>query len=395
MRSLVLQTLAITRINLTSLPQRLWMSLSTVVAVALVVGVLLAFLAMGNGFKQTLAGSGSDSIALFLRGGSTAELSSTVSSTQLRLIEELPGVARDSQGRPLVSGEFYVVVDGKRRSTGQDSNLPLRGMDPKGLAVREGIRIAEGRMFRPGSNELVVGRGVLAEFSGFEIGSELTFGTTRWQVVGVFEAEGSVFESELWADLPVVQSLFNRNNVLQSVRAKLVSPEALAGLKAGNDADPRLKLAVTSERAYFAEQAEGTTNLIATLGWPLAITMAIGALAGALNTMYASVASRTSEIATLRTIGFGGLPTFFGTLIEAIVLAIIGGLLGAVLTYLIFDGFTAASLGGGFTQVVFAFQLSPNAILQGVVMAALIGLIGGFFPAIRAARLPLRAALGD
>jgi putative ABC transport system permease protein len=217
--------------------------------------------------------------------------------------------------------------------------------------------------------------------------------TTRWTVVGVFESGGSVFESEIWGDLPVIQSLFNRNNVFQTARARLTSPQALDALKAYVDNDPRLKLDTKSEVEYFADQASQTSDLIQKLGWPLAIAMAFGALAGALNTMYSSVSARAAEIATLRAIGFGGFPAFVGTLTESLVLAAIGGAIGALATFFIFDGLTASTLGGSFTQVVFSFKLSPALVGQGVVLALIVGLIGGLFPALRAARLPIVAGL--
>jgi putative ABC transport system permease protein len=393
MRSLLLQIAAVTVINLKSLPQRLWLSLSTVVAVALVVVVLLSFLAMANGFQRTLAGSGAHDIAMVLRGGSQAEINSTVSRDQLRLIEDGPGIARGQDGRPRVSPELYLVVDGVKRASQTKANLPLRGIGEQGAALRKQIALAEGRMFNRGANEIVVGRGIVREFEGFELGRAVAFGTSRWTVVGVFDAGGSVFESELWADLPVVQSLFNRPNFFQTVRAQLVSPASLAELKSYVDNDPRLKLDVKSEAEYFAEQASQTSDLIQKLGWPLAIAMAFGALAGALNTMYSSVAARAVEIATLRAIGFGGFPAFVGTLIESLVLATLGGAVGAIATYLIFDGFTASTLGGNFTQVVFSFKLSPALVGQGVLLALIVGLIGGLFPALRAARMPIVAGL--
>jgi len=392
MRSLLLQVIAVTTINLKSIAQRLWLSLSTVVAVALVVIVLLAFLAMANGFQRTLAGSGSEDIAIFLRGGSQAEINSTVARDQVRLIEDAPGIARGGDGKPLISPELYVVVDGVKRSSQTKANLPLRGIGEQGVALRKGITISEGRMFNRGANEIVVGKGLLKEFEGFEPGKTVAFATSRWTVVGTFEAEGSVFESEIWADLPVVQSLFNRPNFVQTVRVRLENP-SLAALKSYNDNDPRLKLDVKTEAAYFADQAGQTTDLIQNLGWPLAIAMALGALAGALNTMYSSVAARAVEIATLRAIGFGGFPAFVGTLVESLVLASIGGLIGAAATWAIFDGLTASTLGGNFTQVVFAFQLTPALIWQGVLLALAVGLIGGLFPAIRAARMPIVAGL--
>ena len=391
----LLQVAAVTLINLKSIPQRFWLSLSTVVAVALVVVVLLSFLAMANGFQHTLASSGAADVAIVLRGGSEAELNSTVSRDQVRLIEEGPGIARSPAGKPLVSAELYVVVDGVKRSSQTKANLPLRGIGLEGAAVRKGIRIVEGRMFNPGANEVVVGKALLREFQGFEIGQTAQFATTHWTVVGTFEADGSVFESEIWADLPVVQSLFKRQNYFQTVRARLQSPAALDTLKRYVDEDPRLKLDVKSEAAYFADQAAQTSDLIQKLGWPLAIVMALGALAGALNTMYSSVSARAVEIATLRAIGFGGLPAFIGTLAESLVLAVLGGVIGAAATYLIFDGFSAATLGASFTQVVFSFKLSPFLIAQGVILALAVGLVGGLFPAIRAARMPIVAGLSS
>ena len=393
MRSLMLQVAAVTAVNLKSIPQRFWLSLSTVVAVALVVMVLLSFLAMSNGFQRTLRGAGADDIAVILRGGSQAELNSVVLRDQVRLIEDGPGIAKGADGKPLVSAELYLTVDGIKRSTGTKANLPLRGIGQEGAAIRKGITIVAGRMFAPGSNEVVVGKGLLSEFQGFDLGSNPMFGTSRWTVVGVFEAEGSVFELEIWADLPVVQSLFKRTNAFQTVRVRLASAAALDTLKRYSDDDPRLKLDVKSEAAYFAEQAQNTTMLIEKLGWPLAIAMALGALAGALNTMYSSVAARAVEIATLRAIGFGGFPAFVGTLAESLILAAIGGVIGAAATFLMFDGFTTSTLGASFTQVVFSFKLSPSLIGEGVLLALSVGLIGGLFPAIRAARMPIVAGL--
>jgi putative ABC transport system permease protein len=286
MRSLWLQVAAVTAINLKSIAQRRWLSLSTVIAIALVVIVLLAFLAMANGFQRTIAGSGADDIAIVLRAGSQAEINSTVSRDQVRLIEDGPGIARGSDGKPLISPELYLVVDGIKRSTKTKANLPLRGIGEQGSTLRKDITITAGRMFNRGSNEVVVGKALQRQFEGFDLGSTVAFGATRWTVVGVFDAGGSVFESEIWADLNVVQSLFNRNNVVQTVRARLIGPAALNELKSYSDNDPRLKLDVKSEAAYFAEQASQTSDLIQKLGWPLAIAMALGAVAGALNTMY-------------------------------------------------------------------------------------------------------------
>jgi putative ABC transport system permease protein len=389
MRALLLQIAAVTRINIKSIPQRFWLSFSTVVAITLVVVVLLSFLAMANGFQRTLRSAGADDIAIVLRGGSQSEINSVITREQVRLIEDGPGVARGADGKPSVSAELYIVVDGIKRSSQTKANLPLRGIGEEGAAIRKDITLVAGRMFNPGANEIVVGESLLSQFQGFDLGERVKFLTSQWTVVGVFAADGSVFESEIWGDLPVVQSLFNRNNVFQTVRARIASPADLAELKRYADADPRLKLDVKSEQEYFAEQSSQTSDLIQKLGWPLAIAMALGALAGALNTMYSSVAARSVEIATLRAIGFGGFPAFVGTLAESLLLAGIGGALGAAATYLVFDGFTASTLGTGFTQVVFSFKLTPILIAQGLALALFVGLIGGLLPAIRAARMPI------
>src|SRR5215510_31695 len=386
MRSFLLQIGAATTINLKSISQRLWLSISTVVAVALVVMVLLAFLAMAHGFARTIAGSGAPDVAIILRGGSQAEVNSVITRDQVRLIEEGPGIAKTADGKPLASAELYVIVDGVKRSSQTKANLPLRGVGQEGANVRRGIAVTAGRMFSPGSNEIVVGKALIRAFQGFDLGQSVKFGSSQWTVVGLFEAEG-------WADLPVVQSLFNRNNVFQTVRVRLDGPSALAPLKSYVENDSRLKLDVKTEAEYFAEQASQTSDLIHKLGWPLAIAMAFGALAGALNTMYSSVAARAVEIATLRAIGFGGFPAFVGTLVESLVLAAIGGAIGAIATYLVFDGFSASTLGGNFTQVVFDFKLSPALVVQGVLLALIVGLIGGLFPALRAARMPIVAGL--
>ena len=393
MRSIVLQMLAVTAINLKSLPRRLWLSLATVIAVGLVVTVLLAFLAMANGFRRTIADSGAEDVAVVLRSGSLSEINSVVLRDQARLIEDGPGIARGADGKPQTSAELYLTVDGIKRSTRTKASLPLRGLGPQGPALRRGVVMTAGRMFSPGSNEIIVGKALGKEFEGFELGQTVTFNSTRWTVVGVFAADGSVFESEIWADLPVVQSLFRRGASVQTVRVRLTSPAAIEALRAYSDNDPRLKLDVMSEAAYFAQQASNTSDLIQKLGWPLAIAMAFGSLAGALNTMYSSVAARATEIATLRAIGFGGFSTFVGTLVESLMLAAIGGVIGAAATYLVFDGFTASTMGASFSQVVFNFQLTPRLIGQGLLLALVVGLFGGLFPALRAARMPIVAGL--
>jgi putative ABC transport system permease protein len=385
------QIRAVVAMNVLSLPSRWSLSLATVFAVTVVVAVLLSFLAMANGFQRTVAGSGADDVAVVLRDGAEAEINSVLTREQVNLLREAPGIASGPDG-PLVSAELYVIVDGIKRSSGTRANLPLRGIEGAGLSLRPGVELLDGRMFRPGTNELIVGAGVLREFDGFELGQEMRFGRSTWRVVGVFSIPGTVFDSELWADARVVQSLFQRGSSFQTLRARLAGPEQFTAFADHVRNEPRLQLDVKRETDYFASQASGTTDLIMYLGWPLGIAMAFGALAGALNTMYTSVATREREIATLRAIGFSGTAAFVGTLVESLLLALIGGLLGAALAYLFFDGLSAATLGGSFTQVVFSFELSAGLLWQGALLALLIGLLGGVFPAWRAARVTVDAA---
>jgi putative ABC transport system permease protein len=386
MASLLNQIGAVTALNVRSIPQRGWMSVASVVAVALTIAVLLFFLALSNGLSQTVKGSGADDVAIIIREGSNAELNSVVTRDQLSILTTGPGVAQ-RQGRPSASGELLVIVDGVKRSTSTNANMPFRGIGAEGLALRRGVRITEGRMFNPGTNEIVVGAGLLREFSGFEFGKSIRLRGTTWQIVGVFEAPGTVFESELWADIAVTQSLFNRPNVYQTMRIQLSSPDAVKAFQDWAKADARLNgLEVLSERAYYARQASQSSAGFMFIGLVLGIMMAIGALAGALNTMYSSVAARSAEIATLRIIGFSGWAAFFGTMVEALMLSAAGGALGILLAFVAFNGRTTSTLGAGFTQLVFQFQLSGGIVFAAIVMAIVIGLVGGFFPGIRAAR---------
>ncbi len=384
--SLLNQTGSVIAMNVRSIPQRLWMSLATVGSIALVVAVLLGFLSLANGFNQTLKGSGAPDVAIALRDGSAAELNSVISREQIDLLAQGPGVRAGPDGRPLISAELVLIVDGIKKSTGTKANMPLRGIGPNGLLVRPQAKISQGRMFTPGSNEIVVGAGLLREFSGFELGKTLRFGAQTWKVVGVFEAPGTVFESELWADAPVIQSLFKRGSTFQTARVGLTSPAAMAGFVKYVKDEQRLQLKAQSEQTYFADQAERSGLLIKYFGWPLGIIMAIGALAGALNTMYASVSSRAAEIATLRVIGFSGFSAFVGTMVEALVLSALGALVGVTICALGFNGLSASTLGAGFTQVAFRLQIGPDIITQAVTLALIIGLIGGIFPGLRASR---------
>ncbi|MFK8017111.1 MAG: ABC transporter permease [Gammaproteobacteria bacterium] len=377
--------------NLLSLPRRLWMSLAAVFAVSVVVAVLLSFLAMSNGFEETLKGTGSEAIAIVTRTGSQSELNSSMSRDTVNLLITSPGVASNENGDPIYSSELYVVVDGIKRANRIKANIPMRGISEQGFALREQIEIVAGRRFESGRNELVVGRGVQQQFEGFDLGSNIRFGKTTWEVVGVFSTGGSAFESELWADARVVQSQFQRGSSFQTTRLRLSQPGDVQPIRDFVEQNPRLVLDVETEADFFAAQGEALGS-IAAFGWILSIVMGLGALAGALNTMYTSVSARSTEIATLRAIGFSNASAFFGTLAESIVLSVVGGLVGATVAYLFMDGFSTSTLGASFTQIIFTFELSPELFRNGIILALTIGLIGGIFPAWRAARVPVIAA---
>lgn len=386
------QILAITVMNLKGLKQRFWQSSAAIFSIALVIAVMVAFLSMADGFEKTVAGTGSNTVAIIMRQGAQAELNSGLSLEQTKLLSNAPGVAREN-GKPLNSSELYVIVDLKKRSTGLSVNAPMRGIDQAGLDIRENVRIIGGRMFEPGRNEIVVGNNAQKQFAGLDLGDTISFGANNWKVVGVFEAGGSVFESELWADAKVVQALFKRGSSYQSVRLKLDSPDAIQKIKDFAAADPRLNVDVKTEAEYYADQSKPLTNLIRWVGYPLAFVMALGALAGALNTMYTSVLARMNEITTLRALGFGTFPSFVGTLVESIAIAIIGSLLGLIFAYIFFDGMLVSTLNGAsFTQAVFRFSITPKLAIQAFQLAVVVGIVGGFFPALRAARMPIAEA---
>lgn len=389
------QLIAVIMMNIRSIPQRLGMSLATILSVAFMVGVLLGFLAMANGFQKTVDGSGSDDVAVFVRGGSQAEINSVLAREDARLIEVAPGIAVDDAGRAILSAELYVVVDGIKRSSQTEANMPLRGVQEQAVNLRQNFELTAGRMFAPGTAELIVGEGVIREFEGFDLGQTIRLGSNNWTIVGTFSTGGSVFDSEIWADLGVVQNLYQRGSSIQSIRVRMTSPEALEGIQTYIEAEDRLNVDVTSEREYFAQSAGGIATLLKFVGWPLSIVMAIGAFAGAWNTMYSSVDARTREIATLRTIGFSGFAAFMGTLIESLVLALLGGIVGVAAIYLVFNGMSASTLGGGFTQIVFSFAVTGGSVIAGLVLALSVGFLGGIIPGIRAANVPLLAVHSD
>lgn len=393
--SWIQQIIAVTALNLRSIPQRLGASLVAIVGVAAVVGVFAGVLSMASGFRKTMIAAGATDSVVILRAGSTGELASAVSNEQIQIVATSPGV-RKKDGVPEVSGELYVVVDVAKKSTDEAANVPLRGVQPGAFGIRDNMSIIEGRSFEEGKNELLVGRSAQRQFKGLEIGAVIPFGVTEWAVVGVFEDDGSASESELWADVRVVQATYRRGNSFQVVRAKLESPESIEALEEALEADPRIDVDVINEREFYSQQSEAMSDIISYVGYPLTILMSIGAIFGALNTMYSSISARGKEIATLRAIGFRPLSILISVVIESGALAVIGGLIGGGLAYVFLNGFTVSTLNAAsFSQVVFDFAVSGDLIMQGLWAAVVIGLIGGLFPAIRAVRVPVATALRE
>ena len=389
------QVAAITRFGLMSLPQRRGSVAATVIGIAGVVAVLVGVLSIAAGFRRAMTASGSADAAIVLRSGADSEMVSGLGREETRLIADAPGVARNARG-PLSSSELFVIINLPKRSTGTDANVPLRGIDGPAMDVRDNMKIIEGRMFAPGKNELVVGRGAAREFAGLELGSTVKVGRAAWPVVGIFSAGGGVAESEIWSDATVLQGAYQRGDSFQSVYTRLNSPGAFTAFKDSLTSNPRLSVKVERQSDYYAGQSETLTRLITTLGVLVAGLMAVGAVFGALNTMYSAVAARTREIATLRALGFGRGAVVVALMLESLVLALGGGALGAGLAFLAFDNFRAATMNWqSFSQVTFAFAVTPQLLVQGVLWATVIGLIGGLLPALRAAHLPIAAALRE
>jgi len=389
------QIFAVTRLNILNLPRRIATSVVAIVGVMAVVLVFAAVMSMAKGFERTMVAAGSDDVAIVLRSGATAELTSGFSQDQTLIIAGMPGVLEDGD-RPIASAELFVVVDVKKRATGKDANVPFRGVQPGAFDVREGLEIVEGRMFETGKNEMIVGRAAQQEFENLDVGSIVSLGRVDWQVVGAFDAGGTVSESEIWTDVRILQDAYRRGTSFQSVRVKLEGPDSFEAFAAALDADPRIDVDAYSERQFYADQAQFLSTFIRVLGYPITILMAIGAVFGALNSMYSSVSARGTEIATLRALGFGPFAVLISTIIESTLLALIGGLLGGALAFVVFNGFRVSTLNGNsFSQVVFDFAVTGDLLVQGIITALIIGLIGGFLPAVRAARLPVAQALRE
>ncbi len=386
------QVSAITGINLKSIPERWASSLVIVIGLAGVVAVFTALLAMATGFESTLKASGRPDMALVMRGGSDTELNSGLDRDSTDLIEQGPGIRSGSDGKPLASAEMMVIAELVRKDDIKNgANITLRGVEPAAFALRPQLKIVAGRNFTRGLRELIVGRGVLRQFQGAELGKVMRMRGSDWTVVGVFES-GDAYDSELWADLNVTRTTFGRNGS-SSVLAALDGADGLDKLKRALAADPRLTVDVVTQQDYFSGQTKQFRRTIGVLSGVVTTIMALGAIFAALNSMYAAVAARSKEIATLRAIGFGGLPVLVSVMIEALLLALIGGLLGAVIAYVLFNNLSVSTLGQNFTQLVFSFKVTPELVVRGLFISVVIGMLGGLLPAIRAARLPVVEAL--
>ncbi len=389
------QIFTVTALTLRTIPERAGSSAVAVVGVTGVVIVFVAVLSIAEGFRAAMVGAGSPDTAIVMRGGSDTELSSVLDLASARIVKDAAGVQR-TDGGPVASAELFVVVDVPKRTTGTAANVPLRGVEPAAFDIRDELRIVEGRAFRPGTNEIIVGRSATLQFVGLELGSTQRWGESTWEVVGIFDADGTIAESEIWCDARILGPAYRRGDTVQSVFAKLESAATFDNFRDALTTDPRLDVMVERETDYYAGQSELMTGIIRGVGTFIAVLMGIGAVFGAINTMYNAVATRTREIATLRALGFSGLPVVISVMLESILLSITGGVIGGSLAYLAFNGYQAATLNfQTFSQVAFAFLVTPALTVQGIVIAVMMGFFGGLFPAIRAARLPVATALRE
>jgi putative ABC transport system permease protein len=393
--STMTQISAITSMNLRNVSQRLTSSVVALVGIAGVVMVLIGVLSISAGFRAVLTLSGARDVAIVLRSGATDEMGSGLSQEQTRIIADSKDIARDAQGT-IASPELYVIVDIPLKRTVTAANVPLRGVGPQAPQLRQNFRIVEGRNFTPGTFEIVAGRGASEQFAGLTVGNKLRWGTTDWTVVGIFEDRGSVAESEVWTDATVLQGAYNRGTTYQSMRVKLTSPDAFQSFEDALTKDPRLSVRMFTERDYYERQSRTLIALVSTIGATIAVLMGLGAVFAALNTMYSAVSTRTREIATLRALGFGSTPVVISVLTEALLIGLAGGIIGALIAYLAFNGVRASTMNfTTFSQITFAFTVTPMVLVLGVVYALILGFIGGLLPGLRAARLPITTGLRE
>jgi putative ABC transport system permease protein len=387
---------AVTGMNLRNIPQRWSSSMVAVLGIGGVTLVLVALLSIAAGFKVALEGSGSEDVAIIMRAGSTNELSGGFGVDTVTVVSDAPGIRHDAQNKPLLSPELYVLVDGRMRGKDASTNLPLRGVGQMAPQVRKSFKLVQGTMFHPGTNEIIVGDGVVKQYEGLEVGKTVRWGNANWNVVGRFTDGGGIAESEAWGDTPIVQQAWRRGNSFQSIRVKLNNTESLKTLKDALSKDPRVRVGVQTERSFYADQQKLMSTIINNVGWALAIMMGIAALFAALNTLYNAVATRVREIATLRAMGFNGWAVMISVLVEAMILGAVGGLIGGLLAFLTFNGMHSSTMNwASFSQMTFAFTVTPQLMITGIVYGLILTFIAGILPGIRAARLPITAGLRE
>ena len=393
--SAMTQISAITAMNLRNVSERLTSSVVALVGIAGVVMVLIGVLSISAGFRAVLTLSGARDVAIVLRSGATDEMGSGLTQEQTRIIADSKDIARDAQGS-IASPELYVIVDIPLKRTVTAANVPLRGVGPQAPQLRQNFRIVEGRNFTPGTFEIIAGRGASQQFAGLTVGNKLRWGTTDWTVVGIFEDRGSVAESEVWTDATVLQGAYNRGTTFQSMRVKLTSPEAYRSFEDALTTDPRLNVRMFTEREYYERQSRTLIALVSTIGTVIAVLMGLGAVFAALNTMYSAVSTRTREIATLRALGFGSAPVVISVLTEALLIGLVGGVIGALISYFAFNGVRASTMNfATFSQITFAFTVTPMVLVLGLIYALILGFVGGLLPSLRAARLPITTGLRE
>jgi len=389
------QAFAVLTLNLRTIPSRLSSSAVAIVGIAGVVVVFVSVLSIAAGFSAAMRGSGSVNRALVMRSGADSEMTSGLSGANVDVIKQAPGITHKGQ-TPLVTAELYVIIDLPKKSTQKSANVPMRGIEPTAMDVRDEVKIVSGRMFQFGTNEVIAGRGASNQFVTLNVGDTIVSGQNRWQVVGTFEAGGGVAETEIWCDARVLQGVYQRGNSYQSVLARLDSADSLTMFRDWLTSNPQLSVSIRRENEYYAGQSQAMTRLIQTIGFGIAGLMGIGAIFGAILTMYTAVASRAREIATLRALGFSTSAVLVSVLGEAIVLGVIGGAIGALGAYVAFNGYQTSTINfQTFSQVAFAFRVTPELVGMGLFYALAMGLIGGLLPAVRAARLPISSALRE
>jgi len=387
------QIFSVAWLSIRTIRERLGSSAVAVVGIAGVVIVFVAVLSIAEGFSRTMQTAGAADRAIIMRGGADSEMTSGLAGDAVEIMKQAPGIRRESQ-RPAFSPELYVMVDLPKRSTQTPANVPLRGVTEEVLKVRYDAKIVEGQMLTFGTNEIVAGRAAAGQFMGLAVGSTLTTGQATWKVVGIFEAGGSVSETELWGDAHTLQGAFRRNNSYQSALARLETPGSYKTFKDWLTSNPQLNVSVVPETEYYAAQSEVLTSLIRTVGVGIAVLMGFGAVFGAILTMYTAVSTRTREIATLRALGFNTTSVVISVLAESLALGAVGGVAGGVLAYVAFNGYETSTINfQTFSQVAFAFAVTPWLLAQGLAYALIMALVGGLLPALKAARLPIASAL--